>query len=159
MNWLSTWIIGHDTPIHPLRFAEMIAKFEASGRQVKTAITDLLLSPEFRGIPAAYPEAASYQKAKAVLENCEDCHNPWLQSRGEQLKINISKIIGRLDLAHDGLHRTMPPSSHFWEPTKHDLLTLKNWILEGAPISPDAALLTPAEVQRGLGQPTERGAK
>ncbi|MGE0528675.1 MAG: hypothetical protein AB7G93_01020 [Bdellovibrionales bacterium] len=157
LNWLITWIMGKDVNIHPVRFARFIEDFEKGDRKVKNLIENLLLSPEFQGIPSQFEEPPSLIKAKAVFMECQFCHGSFLNTRGDKLKLNLAKITGKLDLPHDGASRIMPPRSHWWEPTKQEILDVKAWIQEGAPLVKDGQpILSPEEVQRLLYDPRSK---
>lgn len=154
LNWLVTWIMGRDVNIHPVRFETLIEDFEKSGRNIKSSIENLLLSPEFQGIPSQFEEPPSLNKSKVVLEECEFCHGSFLKTRGDKLKLNLAKIAVVLDLTNDGRNRTMPPKSHWWRPTSEEVQDVKTWIQEGAPlIKGKPPILNPDEVQRLLQYP------
>lgn len=157
LNWLVTWIMGRDVDIHPTRFATLIEEFEKSGRRIKSSIENLLLSPEFQGIPSQLEEPPSLIKAGAVFSECQFCHGSFLKTRGDKLKLNLAKIAGSLDLINDGANRIMPPKSHWWEPTRQDIQDVKNWIQEGAPlVKGGQPILNPDEVRRLLQDPRSK---
>ncbi len=151
MNWLFNWIVGKDVNIHPARFSELLETFEKDGRRMKETIASLLLSPEFQGREIKFETPPSFEKARVVLNNCYDCHSNFLKSHGAQLKLTLSKISNKLDLPNDGRDRKMPPSYHYWEPTQQEVLTVKAWISEGAPLVAGKNLLSPEEVRAILG--------
>ena len=134
LNFLFNWIVGRDVNLHPQRFEELLNDFEAGGRKFKTSISKLLLSPEFRGESKVYDEPESLKRARDVFSNCAECHGSFFKMRGSQLKLKLYKISGKLDLAHDGKDRKMPPAGHWWAPDAKDLQAVKTWILEGAPL-------------------------
>ncbi len=150
MNWLFRWIVGKDVNVHPQRFADLLGQFEKDGRRMKETIAKLLLSPEFRGETVSFREPVSYKAARDVLNNCYECHSPFLKSHGAELKLTLSKIAYKLDLAHDGQDRLMPPNYHFWAPSKEQVLSVKTWIQEGAPLIEGMPLLNGDEVMKML---------
>ncbi|MBK7844686.1 MAG: DUF1588 domain-containing protein [Bdellovibrionales bacterium] len=157
LNWLVTWIMGRDVDIHPVRFATLIEDFEKSGRNIKSSVENLLLSPEFQGIPSQFEEPTSLTKSAVVLEECQFCHGSFLKTRGDKLKLNLAKIAVVLDLTNDGRNRTMPPKSHWWEPTAQEVQDVKTWIQEGAPlVKGEPPILNPDEVQRLLQYPRSK---
>jgi len=146
MNWLFNWIVGKDTKIHPLRFEELLNNFQTNRHHVKATIEALLQTPEFRGEESSYVEPHSLVATREVFSNCAFCHTPFLNMRGDELKLMIAKISHKLDLPYDGAQRTMPPSDHFWEPSDAELQSIKQWVEEGAPLAVGKSpLLTPDE--------------
>ncbi len=155
MNWLFNWIVGKDVQIHPQRFADLLDGFERDQRKVKNVIETLLLSPEFQGQTVQYDEPASLAPVRAILSNCTECHKPFLNARGEELKGKLYKISTRLDLKNEGRDRTMPPKSHWWAPSKEELKALKSWIQEGAPLVRGKPMLNKNEIQSVLNPKVE----
>lgn len=153
LNWMINWIVGKDIEIHPMRYIELLSKFESNQRKVKSIIEELLLSKEFQGQEVSYPQPESFVKAKDVLQNCNFCHSSFLRSNGDQLKINLTKISFKLDLQHNGENKSMPPSTHWWEPSVLELETVKQWIQQGAPMVQGQPLLTNDEVKQLMSHP------
>jgi hypothetical protein len=151
MNWLFNWIVGKDVNIHPARFAELLDKFDKDGRRAKETIAGLLLSPEFQGREVKYPTPPTFEAAREVLSNCYECHSNFLKSHGAQLKLILSKISYKLDLPNDGKDRRMPPSYHYWEPSHDEVMAVKAWVSEGAPMVVGKPTLTPEEVRAIMG--------
>lgn len=153
MNWLFNWIVGKDVNIHPARFSELLEKFEKDNRRLKETIVSLLLSPEFQGSEIKFDVTPSFEKARDILSNCYDCHSNFLKSHGAQLKLTLSKISNKLDLPNNGRNRLMPPSYHYWAPSQQEVMSVKAWINEGAPLVVGGRTLTPQEVRSILGGP------
>jgi hypothetical protein len=151
MNWLFNWIVGKDVDIHPARFSELLEKFEKDGRRMKETIASLLLTPEFQGREIKFEMPPLFEKVRNVLGNCYECHSNFLKSHGAQLKLTLSKVSNKLDLANNGRERKMPPNYHYWEPSQQEVMTVKAWISEGAPLVAGKSLLTPEEVRTILG--------
>ena len=152
--WMTEKFIGRDLDISPKRYAELVKTFEAKGRRVKSFITELMMSPEFRGEQTPYKEAASFKNAKEVLSNCFECHSNFIRQIGS-FKTKLQKISQRLDLGGDGKNRTMPPKTHWWDLSSEEIATIKSWLQEGAPVAEGEPLLEQNEVNLIL----NRGAK
>lgn len=150
LNWMFNWIVGKDVSLHPVRYQEIQEQFERSGRKIKDLIVTLLLSPEFRGVPPEYAQAQTFARADGVLQNCYFCHSSFTRTHGEQLKLNLSKIAFKLDLAHGGAKRAMPPTTHWWHPDSQDLGAIKTWFEQGAPLVESYPVFSEDEVTKIL---------
>ncbi|MBI3296221.1 MAG: DUF1588 domain-containing protein [Deltaproteobacteria bacterium] len=132
------WFIRADKMPSEARLGELVAEFDRVGRRVNDFIDYLVNEPEF------YTEddltQATLLHAKPLLQRCVSCHTG-LGSQsipsfvafpiGGSQKTHegwIEKIVGRLDLAHDGRGRTMPPKESAWQPSAEDIVILKSWI-------------------------------
>ncbi len=151
VNWLFNWVVGKDVAVHPQRFMDLLESFKRNGRKAKTMVEELVLSPEFRGETTNYVEAASFTRANTVLKNCRDCHSNFFNTSADEMKAKLRKISRKLDLPNDGRGRQMPPIYHWWQPTDEEVLSIKSWVQEGAPLTQGRPVLTPSEVREILG--------
>lgn len=150
VNWMIETYLGKDLGLQPQRFAEIVAIVEKKKRRVKDIVTELMMLPEFRGLNQKIVEPAALVSAKAALSNCTECHRSFFSLRPEQLKARMSRIAVCLDLPGEGQERAMPPSDHWWHPSQGEVLAVRDWIRQGAPISHDTKLFDNTEVDRLL---------
>lgn len=146
VQWLVDSFLGRDLKMHPLTFEKLAEQFNAVGRRVKDFMPMLMMVDEFRGIESKYKQPPILTEVHGVLSACMECHAPFLKKSPRGVKSTLVKISSRLDLAHDGQNRSMPPRSHWWEPSAQEIQSIKNWILQGAPLTENHRTLTDEEI-------------
>lgn len=135
------WFIRADKLPSEARLATLTAEFNRLGRRTNDFISYLVNEPEFYVDDGV--EIPTLLHAKPVLDRCNSCHSGVISvtipsftqypiGSSETHLPWIAKIVSRLDLAHDGKNRTMPPKESAWQPTNDDILTVKGWIAGGA---------------------------
>lgn len=150
VSWMIETYLGKDLGLQPQRFAEVVSIVEKKKRRIKDVITELMMLPEFRGLNQKLIEPASLIAAKGVLSNCTECHRSFFELRPEQLKARLTRIAVCLDLPGEGRQAAMPPSDHWWSPSQGEILAVRDWVRQGAPISDTTKLFNSTEVDRLL---------
>ena len=157
VQWLVEKIIGKDVVLLPNRFGDLTRRFERDGRRLKSFIADLLLAPEFIGEDTKFKEDSTFSGAQRVFMNCYHCHGNFVMGQTSSYKSKIKNIAEKLDLAHGGKNRQMPPMEHFWAPSSEDLGMISAWIKKGAPIASRKPILTKQEIEFILAPPVKEG--
>ena len=150
------WFLRADVPPTTARFQEVAREFEKVGHRANDFIAYLVNQPEFY-TDATPSSGTSFLDVKPLLTRCTSCHSglpehpvPSFASvpiggdattHREQLRL-ISK---KLDLAHDGKKRTMPPKNSAWQVTAEEIAKVKAWIADGARDEANAPTITAEE--------------
>lgn len=155
------WFIRADKMPPEERMGELMAGFDRVGRRVNDFIGYVVNEPEF------YTNDDSNQptllNTKALLQRCDSCHSG-LSSKTipsfVQFPIGASqasheewilKVVAHLDLAHDGVSRTMPPKESAWQPTADDIALLKIWVSQRVRDESGMQTITQAQANDWLG--------
>lgn len=141
------WYIGKDISISEADQAEVERKFDEMGRRTNDFVAYLISRPEFKIRMVRTPEIQVAERALGILQRCDSCHRgkesnfngpipsfselPIGGSR-ESMALWIRLIGEQLDLDHDGVNRTMPPSSGF-SLSASDIRSIKMWFSLGNP--------------------------
>lgn len=135
------WFIRGDRPPSTARMEEMVKAFDAVGRRTNDFIAWLVEQPEF--LATEDIEGVTLVEAKPILGRCTTCHAGVPAEKipsfvtfpigtAEKHVGWVERIVKRLDLAHDGADKSMPPVSSAWQPSKEELALLKSWVAAGA---------------------------
>ncbi len=150
------WFVDSDLPA-PARMEALVKEFERLDRRPNDFIAYLLAQPEFTEMEAE-ETGATFASVRPLLDRCTQCHlglegndvPPFTQipMGGADHEKWVKRIIKRLDLAHDGAKKTMPPKSSAWQPSAEDIARIKNWIAEGVKDESGKATVDPVEAQK-----------
>lgn len=136
-----TWFIGEDRELTETRERELINEFNRVGRRTNDFVSVLLHAPEFRTRDFRTEFEIRADAVRGVLKNCVACHDAkipdftaWpIGGDAAAMKTWAGRISTRLDLAHDGAGRDMPPTWSVWQPSAKETALLKAWLDDGAP--------------------------
>lgn len=155
---LFKWVIGGDVDLTKERTMTLENDFDRLDRRTNDFISHLLLQPEFLTKPRKKihysVEGSLYEKATAVFGHCVECHGTSLPFNDLKKwdKSRLEKIAYKLDLENNGLSRQMPPAGYTkWQPSKEEILTVKDWISAGAVGADGVRTLSDAEARSVLG--------
>jgi len=148
MSWFAEIYLGLDFKLSTARLADVSKQIERRKRKIKDVIEDLLMIPEFRNIKIETVEPESFIQARAVLDNCKDCHSSFFSMRPELLKSKLSKVAVCMDVDNGGKNAQMPPSDHYWHANNQEIEQVRKWLSDGAPVSQSMNLFNQQEVQK-----------
>ncbi len=151
VGYFWNWFIGRDVVLTEKIRSELVSKFEEVGRQPNDFVSYLVERPEFKIRVAVDPVLANSRKVHDLLERCQSCHQgktddvtgdalidltAWplgKNSSNHDPAFWLSQISAKVGLADGGKTRKMPPESAHWSLSRQDLLSIQQWIENGAP--------------------------
>ncbi len=138
------WFVRGDKLPPESRMKELVAKFNQLGRKTNDFVQYLVSQPEFYVHPDAIVVSTSISDVKPVLQRCDECHaGVTTDTIPSFIKLPIggtdkehrewlTNIADKLDLKHGGVAKQMPPTSSAWQPTNQEIISMKDWIRQGA---------------------------
>lgn len=134
------WFVRSDEMPTTARLGELTAEFNRLGRRSNDFVAYLVNQKEFYTNDES--SFVSLQAVRPMVDRCTNCHTGIRIHIPNFLKFPIdggaksheywvTRIVKRLDLAHGGAHRTMPPVESAWQPSREELGLFRRWVEGG----------------------------
>ncbi len=161
VNHFWRWFIRGDEPPTEARLGELVREFNRVGRRPNDFISYLVNQPEFNVEAESTGGPVTLLQVKSILDRCSRCHANVHDQRIPNFSVLpiggatdhpywAERITRRLDLAHDGAKRSMPPKSSAWQPNVEEIQLMKAWIAGGVRDEASKITIDPKKTQEWL---------